>query len=124
MNTQTITNKIINELQDYMFTSKNLDNYTKHIIKVELPLKESTKNINKYLEKYKKDNIKNKNNTTNNNQHIKNTASLQNSKPKPKPKPTQTKYYPKKKDSLFWCFYILKHGFSNYEMEKIGRAHV
>jgi hypothetical protein len=26
-------------------------------------------------------------------------------------------YRPKQKDSLFWCFYILKHGFSNYEME-------
>jgi hypothetical protein len=28
-----------------------------------------------------------------------------------------TMYRPKQKDSLFWCFYILKHGFSNYEME-------
>ena len=27
------------------------------------------------------------------------------------------KYYPKQKDSLFWCFYILKHGYFNYEME-------
>jgi len=26
-------------------------------------------------------------------------------------------YRPKQKDSLFWCFYILKHGYSNYEME-------
>jgi hypothetical protein len=26
-------------------------------------------------------------------------------------------YKPKQKDSLFWCFYILKNGFSNYEME-------
>jgi hypothetical protein len=26
-------------------------------------------------------------------------------------------YRPRQKDSLFWCFYILKNGFSNYEME-------
>jgi hypothetical protein len=26
-------------------------------------------------------------------------------------------YKPKQKDSLFWCFYILKNGFFNYEME-------
>jgi hypothetical protein len=26
-------------------------------------------------------------------------------------------YKPYKKDSLFWCFYILKYGFSKYEME-------
>jgi hypothetical protein len=31
-------------------------------------------------------------------------------------------YKPKQKDSLFWCFYILKHGLSNYEME-IGNQH-
>ena len=29
----------------------------------------------------------------------------------------ETMYRPKQKDSLFWCFYILKYGFSNYEME-------
>jgi len=29
----------------------------------------------------------------------------------------ESMYRPKQKDSLFWCFYILKHGFSNYEME-------
>jgi len=26
-------------------------------------------------------------------------------------------YIPKQTDSLFWCFYILKYGYSNYEME-------
>ena len=26
-------------------------------------------------------------------------------------------YKPKQIDSLFWCFYILKYGYSNYEME-------
>jgi hypothetical protein len=37
-------------------------------------------------------------------------------------KPKDTIYKPLKKDSLFWCFYILKHGFSKYEME-VGNQH-
>jgi hypothetical protein len=32
-------------------------------------------------------------------------------------KPKATIYKPLKKDSLFWCFFILKHGYSKYEME-------
>jgi len=31
-------------------------------------------------------------------------------------------YRPKQRDSLFWCFYILKHGISDYEMN-IGNQH-
>ena len=31
-------------------------------------------------------------------------------------------YKPRQKDTLFWCFYILKYGISNYEME-IGNQH-
>jgi hypothetical protein len=33
-------------------------------------------------------------------------------------------YKPRQKDSLFWCFYILKNGFSNYEMEIINQYFV
>jgi hypothetical protein len=29
----------------------------------------------------------------------------------------ETYYYIKQKDTLFWCFYILKNGYSNYEMD-------
>ena len=36
--------------------------------------------------------------------------------------PKDTIYKPLKKDSLFWCFYILKYGFSKYEME-VGNQH-
>jgi hypothetical protein len=32
-------------------------------------------------------------------------------------KQLDTTYKPKQKDSLFWCFYILKNGYFNYEME-------
>ena len=49
------------------------------------------------------------------------SSSLSNNVIKDKPiimdKKKQTVFYPKQKDSLFWCFYILKNGFSNYEME-------
>jgi hypothetical protein len=27
-------------------------------------------------------------------------------------------FFPREKDSLFWCFYIIKHGFSKYEFPK------
>ena len=37
-------------------------------------------------------------------------------------KPKDTIYKPGKKDSLFWCFYILKYGLSKYEME-VGNQH-
>jgi len=37
-------------------------------------------------------------------------------------KKQKTRYYPKQKDTLFWCFYILKHGYSNYEMELSGQS--
>jgi len=39
-----------------------------------------------------------------------------------KTKLKDTIYKPLKKDSLFWCFFILKHGFSKYEME-VGNQH-
>jgi hypothetical protein len=81
-------------LNKHMFNSKNLRQFTKHII--QFPLCLIPLNDKKY-----------KNNTT------------------AKKQPTQTNqiitkdtiYKPYKKDSLFWCFYILKYGFSKYEME-------
>jgi hypothetical protein len=89
------SSSIINDLQDYMFTSKNLIRFTKHIIKL------SDNKHNEYKNsKYKE--IK----QTNNNKH----SSTKNNE-------INNKYIPKQKDSLFWCFYILKYGYSNYEME-------
>jgi hypothetical protein len=40
---------------------------------------------------------------------------------KEKEKEKDSVYRPKQKDSLFWCFYILKNGYSNYEMEINGQ---
>jgi len=79
-------------LQDYMFTSRNLTRFTKHMI----PHNETKPSQNM------------------SNTNLKKNNSTDVSKPIIK-KPTN--YSPKQKDSLFWCFYILKHGYFNYEME-------
>jgi len=85
-------------IQDYMFTSKNLIRFTKHIIqnrsKNKLKISQNSWNNNNREPKMK--------------QNI-NRESVN--------KLVNEIYKPKQKDSLFWCFYILKHGFSNYEME-------
>jgi hypothetical protein len=88
-------NSIIDILQDYMFTAKNLIRYTKHIIQKPKLSKPKQKSINSFDNKYKKDK----------------------ENPTLKKIPCEKIYKPKQKDSLFWCFYILKHGYSNYEME-------
>lgn len=86
------TNKsnIILDLQDYMFTSKNIHRYTKHMIQIDIkPKSVMVKKMDKLVQPNKQIIEKKK----------------------------ETMYKPKQKDSLFWCFYILKNGFSNYEME-------
>ena len=115
LNTNTNSNtNILVDLQDYMFTSKNINKYTKHMIQnlsqvnndtiLTIPKpKASRKNIDTTI------------NVDNSNKNIKNTITE---------KPKETMYNPKQKDSLFWCFYILKNGFSNYEMEINGQYFV
>jgi hypothetical protein len=102
------------DLQDYMFTSKNINRFTKHIIifnNENLMPKSSLKNIKtninniKNKETFEKKTIKN----------VKEIKPIENVKKYDKKK--ETMYRPKQKDSLFWCFYIFKYGFSNYEME-------
>lgn len=89
------TSHIIMDLQDYMFTSRNIQRYTKHMIQIsDFKPKSSLKNIEK---------------TINNKSKPKTSSEVKKQK--------ETMYRPKQKDSLFWCFYILKNGFSNYEME-------
>lgn len=93
---------IMIDLQDYMFTSTNIDRYTKHMIQLSDSIiirpKSSLKNIEKKVNK--KQLVQDK---------IKNKCEVKRKK--------EDMYRPKQKDSLFWCFYILKHGFSNYEMD-------
>ena len=105
------TNQLIANLQDYMFTVDNISTLTKHMIQIDLKPKQKTQlffePIEKHIEK-----------------HIEKPIEKHIEKPIENPikKPTnilkkETIYKPKQKDSLFWCFYILKNGFSNYEME-------
>ena len=97
-NQNNLKNKnIIDGLQDYMFTSKNMIRYTKHMIQF----------FNEDKSKFHKS--KNCNNL--------NLLKEEKSKNKIIETKKETIYKPKQKDSLFWCFYILKNGFSNYEME-------
>ena len=84
--------EIINKLQDYMFTSDNL-----------------TRIINNFEPKVeiKKPNVEIK----------KETVEIKKPKVEIKKRSINENYKPKQIDSLFWCFYILKYGYSNYEME-------
>ena len=80
----------------FMFDSKNLRLFTKHNIDFV---------------------------SCNNSKPVKTNKSLQPISSKPvKILLKDTIYKPFKKDSLFWCFYILKYGFSKYEME-VGNQH-
>ena len=94
-----LKSNLIYELEDYMFTSKNINRYTKHMIQNVTEPKSSRKNI----EQINKEQI-------NKEQINKKIVPI-------KEKKRETMYRPKQKDSLFWCFYILKNGFFNYEME-------
>lgn len=86
---------VVEELQDYMFTSKNLLFFSRNMF-------ESQNNVGA------KTNAKTKSNGIPANCHAK--------------IPIQNNYKPKHQDSLFWCFFILKHGLSKYEME-VGNQH-
>lgn len=98
---------IITDLQDYMFTSNNLNRFTKHIIQININPKGLSKNIT-YQE-----NIDEFNNDKSNKKNTSETKKIIPEKKYEK----ETFYKPKQTDSLFWCFYILKYGYSNYEME-------
>ena len=132
MNRNIVKSNIIFELQDYMFTSKNIDRFNKHMIQFDVkPFFDQSKNVclkndikNNITTVDIKNDIKNdittdiKNNITTDIKNdittdIKNDIKIKNCKKTEKP----NRYKPKQKDSLFWCFYILKNGYSNYEME-------
>ena len=127
------TEAIIANLQDYMFTSDNISRFTKHMIPIGLkptqkkhyeePVTKNieeklvTKPITKPVTKPVTKNIEEKPIPENIEEKLVTKPVIQ---VPPKPKfisKKETIYRPRQKDSLFWCFYILKNGFSNYEME-------
>lgn len=97
------------ELEKYSFDSKNLRQFTKHNIEFT-----STKDVNSTRHPFVTKPITKDKPVTKD--HIKDTSII-------KTPVTRDKFYkPKQKDTLFWCFFILKHGFSKYEME-VGNQH-
>lgn len=97
---------ILNDLKDYMLDNKNILQFTKHNI-------DSTNNQSKQPDKCK---LETKG------QGIKGNHVIPNCKQKSIQLNRELHYKPRQKDSLFWCFYILKNGISKYEME-IGNQH-
>lgn len=110
---------ILIELKDYMFDSKNLLQFTKHTIQESEPIKrENTKLENsKFKERHQRETQVIKPVIKEESQVIK-----QESQVIKQEKSIDNNYYIKQKDSLFWCFFILKYGISKYEME-IGNQH-
>ena len=95
----------------FMFNSKNLRSFTKYNIDFV-----SSNNIKPVTTNYLKESTKPKDlkeskdfKESNKPKDLKESKDFKATK--------ETIYKPFKKDSLFWCFFILKHGFSKYEME-------
>lgn len=103
-NTESSYNILI-ELKDYMFDSKNLMQFTKHTIN---PFIETFNKTEKEREVVKEIKVTKENRVKREKTEI--IRCFENN------------YKPQQKDSLFWCFFILKHGLSKYEME-IGNQH-
>jgi len=94
---------ILNDLKDYMLDNKNILQFTKHNIDLH----------NNQIKQTDKCKLETKGH------HV---SLNQNFKQKPIQLNRELHYKPRQKDSLFWCFYILKNGISKYEME-IGNQH-
>ena len=111
---------IIFDLQDYMFTSKNIQRYTKHMIQIDIKPKSVTvEKMDKLIQPQKHIVEKKMDKLIQPQKQIveKKMDKLIQPQKQIVEKKKETIYKPKQKDSLFWCFYILKNGFSNYEME-------
>jgi hypothetical protein len=102
---------ILIELKDYMFDAKNLMQFTKHTFN---PFIETTR------ERQDKG-VRQERQVRQDKEERQDIQEIQDRSEKPKPI-IETKYRPQQSDSLFWCFFILKHGLSKYEME-IGNQH-
>jgi hypothetical protein len=93
----------LNKLQDYMLNKENIERGF---------LSRQSENVNKLKEKYNKNgSIKNTDTTINVDAIIKKDATTKDANNK-----TNKFFFPKEKDTLFWCFYIMKHGLLNYQM--------
>ena len=95
-------NIVVNKLQDYMLNEHKIETSIKNKI------------INNSTDKNKYNNDKKPNNKINNKEAKLNNES--NKSLQIKPEKTESIFFPLEKDSLFWCFYIMKNGEASYEM--------
>ena len=119
-------NLILNKLQDYMLNENVIEKSIKNkLINDKLINGKKIKVINDYV---KNDNVKNDNekidivkidivkiDIVKIDNIVKIDDIVKNDDTEIK-KPINSLFFPKEKDSLFWCFYIMKNGDSNYEM--------
>ena len=99
-------NIVVNKLQDYILNEEKIETAIKNKIV-------SSKNDKN--DKNDKSNYKNK--KTDEILNDESNKVLQNKTDKTdKPNKTESLFFPLEKDSLFWCFYIMKNGEANYEM--------
>jgi hypothetical protein len=100
-NANVVVYNVVEELQDYMFTSDNLKRFNKNNFGLLLKRNNKIVSLNGKDDKVNKDKV---------------------NKDKETKKDPNNIYKPFQTDSLFWCFYILKYGVSKYEME-VGNQH-
>ena len=99
---------VVEELQDYMFTNTNFTRYIKDIYTLSSQQNKTRREI--------------KETNTNTNTNTNTTQNIRSNNRTDVKKCDLNNYKPLKKDSLFWCFFIIKYGFAKYEME-IGSQH-
>ena len=107
-------NHIIRDLQNYMFTSKNIVKYLKNLSfdvngKSENGKFENGKSENGKSENGKSGNGKSGNGKSENGKNMIETII-------PIKKIKNTIFTPTQKDTLFWCLFVIKHGIDKYEM--------
>ena len=112
-------NIVVNKLQDYMLNENKIENSIKNKIM-------NNKSYKYKIDKYKTDKetqFIDTNTNTNKNKNIKNTDKKENNaiilndeSNKNLQSTTNSLFFPSEKDSLFWCFYIMKNGEASYEM--------
>ena len=95
-------NIVVNKLQDYMLNENKIETSIKNKI------------INNRTDKNNYNNDKKTNNKINNKETKLNDES--NKCLQIKPEKNESIFFPVEKDSLFWCFYIMKYGEASYEM--------
>ena len=107
-------NHIIRDLQNYMFTSKNIVKYLKNLSFDENGKSENGKFENGKSENGKSENGKSGNGKSGNGKSENGKNMIETIIPIKKIK--NTIFTPTQKDTLFWCLFVIKHGIDKYEM--------